>query len=105
MSVRQTEAFGSGTTRRTLLLRLYHLGYRPSSIVERASKAPQMEAFITWYMLLHPEIIERLIEDPTMYDMVADDEIRALKEKRRSEQLTCGKIITDRAYVGAANRG
>ena len=104
VSVRQTEVFGSGTTRRMLPLELYHLRYRPSSIVERASKAPQMEAFITWYMLLHPEIIELLIEYPTMYDVVADDEIRALKEKPRYEQLTCGKIITDRVYVGAANR-
>jgi hypothetical protein len=58
-----------------------------------------MVAFITWYMLLHPEIIELLIEDPTMYDIVADDEISALKEKPRSEQLTFGKIITDRVYM------
>ena len=61
---------------------------------------PQMEAFITWYMLRHPEIIELLIEDPTMYDMVADGEISALKEKPRSEQLSFGKIITDRVYMG-----
>jgi len=61
---------------------------------------PQMEAFITWYMLLHPEIIELLIEDPTMYAMVAADEISALKERPRSEQLTFGKIITDRVYRG-----
>ena len=59
----------------------------------------QMEAFITWYMLLHHEIIELLIEDPTKYDMAADDEISALKEKPRSEQLTFGKIITDRVYM------
>ena len=39
VSARQTEVFGSGTTRRMLPLELYHLRYRPSSIVERASKA------------------------------------------------------------------
>jgi uncharacterized membrane-anchored protein len=51
-------------------------------------------------MLLHPEIIEPLIEDPTMYDMVVDDEISALKERPRSEQLTFSKIITDRVQMG-----
>jgi hypothetical protein len=59
----------------------------------------QMVAFITWYMLLHPEIIELLLEDPTKYDIVADDEITVLKEKPRYEQLTFGKIITDRVYI------
>jgi len=60
---------------------------------------PQMVAFITWFMVLHPEIIELLIEDPTVNDMVADDEISALKEKPRPEQLAFGKTITDRAYM------
>lgn len=59
----------------------------------------QMVAFVTWYMVLHPEIIKLLIDDPTTNDLVADEEFSALRQKPRPEQLSFGRILIERAYV------
>jgi hypothetical protein len=57
-----------------------------------------MLAFVTWYLSLHQEIVELLIENLSLNGIAEDDEISALKAKPRTEQLAFGKIIVDRAF-------
>jgi len=60
---------------------------------------PQMVAFVTWYIVIHPEILDYLQDDPVLRQMVQSKEMSVIRDKSRVEQLSEGKIVMERAAL------
>ncbi len=58
---------------------------------------PQMVAFVTWYLVIHPEVSDYLQDDPVMRQLLQSQEMCTVRNKSRDEQLGEGKIIIERA--------
>lgn len=60
---------------------------------------PQMAAFVAWYIVFHPEVLDYLQDDPVMRQIVQNQEISVLRNKSREDQLNEGKLFIERAYL------
>ena len=60
---------------------------------------PQMLAFVAWYIVIHPEILDYLQDDPVMRQVVESEEMHTVRGKSRDEQLREGTIVIERAAL------
>jgi hypothetical protein len=60
---------------------------------------PQMLAFVTWYIVIYPEFLDYLQDDPALRHMVQSEDMSMIRGKSRDEQLSEGKIVMERAAL------
>lgn len=60
---------------------------------------PQMLAFVAWYIVIHPELLDYLQDDPVMTQLVQSEEMRSVRDKSRDGQLDEGRIVIERAIL------
>jgi len=59
----------------------------------------QMLAFVAWYILIHPEILDYLQDDPVLRQIVETQEMQVIRDKPRVEQLYEGNILIEIATL------
>ena len=58
-----------------------------------------MLAFVAWYIVFHPEVLDYLQDDPLLKQIVQSSKMCVLKNKSRGEQIDEGKIVIERTCL------
>ena len=64
---------------------------------------PQMVAFVAWYIVIHPGVLDYLQDDPVLRQIVQNEEMSMIRGKSRDEQLSEGKMVLERAALLTKN--